>query len=151
VQPVIVVLQQEIGISHVLASRQFCLKGAKMLYDLSAERVDVKVVAALVGLRNGQRAFAETVSERLNCIDYGADGYANLIRVPGYRGEVVCDPQRSFGRPIFVKGGARVEDVMARFQTGESIKELTEEFGVSLPALEDAVQIVTRRNVGPLP
>ena len=46
--------------------------------------------------------------------------------LPGYRSEVVCDPMRSFGRPIFVRTGVCVDDLIARFQTGESIEGLTE-------------------------
>ena len=61
------------------------------------------------------------------------------------RSEVVCDPTRSFGRPISVRGGTRVDDVISRFQTGESIEELTEEFGVSVADIEDALRVASRR------
>jgi uncharacterized protein (DUF433 family) len=96
-------------------------------------------------VRNGQHVFVEAVRSYLQRIQYGTDGYAELIRVPGYRSEVVCDPHRSFGRPIFVHGGIRVDEVIARFQTGESIDELTEEFGVSVADVEDALRVASRR------
>lgn len=89
--------------------------------------------------------FVDVVREQLKRIEFAADGYATLIHVPGYRSDVACDPLRSFGRPIFVHGGTRVDDVLSRFQTGESIEELTEEFGVSVADIEDALRVASRR------
>jgi uncharacterized protein (DUF433 family) len=145
VRPAIAALEREIGIDHALASRLLYSDGAEVLYDFSAEQVDVDVVASLVVVRNGQRVFVDVIREQLQRIEFGRDGYANLIHVPGYRSEVVCDPLRSFGRPIFVHGGTRVDDVIARFRTGDSIEELTEEFGVSFADIEDALRVASRR------
>lgn len=45
---------------------------------------------------------------------YDAEGYVSLIRLPLYRrAEIVVDPARGFGQPIFARGGARVADVLA--------------------------------------
>lgn len=145
VRPVVAVLQRHIGIAHALASRQLCTDGAEILYGFSADTVDADVVSSLVVGRNGQRVFLDAVREQLDRIEFGPDGYANLVHVSGYRGSVVCDPLRSFGRPIFVHGGTRVDDVIARFQSGDSIEELTEEFGVSLIDIEDALRVASRR------
>jgi uncharacterized protein (DUF433 family) len=145
IRPAIAALEREIRVEHALASRQLYTDGAEVLYDFGPDRVDVEVVASLVVVRNGQRVFVDVVREQLKRIQFGADGYANLIHVPGYRSKVVCDPLRSFGRPIFVHGGTRVDDVIGRFQTGDSIEELTEEFGVSFADVEDALRVASRR------
>jgi uncharacterized protein (DUF433 family) len=145
VRPVVAVLQRDIGIAHALASHQLCTDGAEILYGFSADTVDADVVSSLVVGRNGQRVFVDAVRQQLDRIEFGPDGYANLIHVSGYRGSVVCDPLRSFGRPIFVHGGTRVDEVISRFQTGDSIEELTEEFGVSLLDVEDALRVASRR------
>ena len=53
-------------------------------------------------MRNNQRVFAPLILDYLERIEYGPDGYARLIRLPEYRyAEVVADPERSFGQPIF--------------------------------------------------
>ncbi|MBI2705471.1 MAG: DUF433 domain-containing protein [Actinobacteria bacterium] len=79
-------------------------------------------------------------------MDYGPDGYASLIRVPAYEhAEVVADPTRSFGAPIFERGGAPVDDVLQRFWTGESLEELSAEFGVPLDQLEDVLRVASRQ------
>lgn len=71
-----------------------------------------------------RECFTEAIREYLLRIEYGSDGYAKLIRVPAYREtEVVVDPSRSFGAPIFERGGSRVDDVLLRFWTGESLDE----------------------------
>ena len=145
VRPALAALEGEMGIGHALASRQLYTDGAEVLYDFGADKVDPEVVASLVVVRNGQRVFVDVVRKQLKRIEFGADGYATLLRVPGYRSDVVCDPTRSFGRPIFVRGGARVDDVISRFQTGDSIEDLTQEFGVGVADIEDALRVASRR------
>ena len=145
VRPALAALERELGIGHALASRKLYTDGAELLYDFTADQIARDVVSSLVVVRNGQHVFVDVVREQLQRIEFAADGYATLLHVPGYRSEVVCDPMRSFGRPIFVRGGARVDDLIARFQTGESIEELTEEFGVSVADVEDALRVASRR------
>lgn len=79
-------------------------------------------------------------------IRYAADGYVEPIRVPAYEhAEVVADPTRSFGAPIFERGAVRVGDVLERFWAGESIEELNREFGVPVEQLEDVLRVASRR------
>lgn len=145
VRPALAALEREMGIEHALASSRLYADGAEVLFDFgTSERVDPSVVEQLVVVRNGQRVFVEVVADYLQRIEYGTDGYATLIHAPGYR-DVVCDPHRSFGRPIFSRGGVRVDEVLARFQTGESIDELTGEFGVTVGDVEDALRVASRR------
>ena len=124
----------EIGLEHTLASSRLYSDGAEVLFDLAEANEGspaAGVAKELVVIRSGQRVFTEVVSDYLTRIEYGADGYASLIHLPGYRTrEVVADPQRSFGQPIFVNGGARVADVIDQFQAGESLNDLADDFGV---------------------
>ena len=53
------------------------------------------------------------------------------------------DPTRSSGAPIFVTGGYRVEDIVHRFWAGESMSELTQEFGVPVDHIEDAIRVAS--------
>lgn len=147
VRPALAVLQRELGIHHALASRRLYTDGAEVLFDYGASSAaDAGVVGQLVVVGNGQRMFAEVMANYLQRVDYDpADGYATQIRIPAYGGEVVCVPRRSFGRAIFVRGGARVADVLGRFQTGESLDDLSDEFGVPRADLEDALRAASRR------
>ena len=73
------------------------------------------------------------------------DGYAKIVHPPVYASAgVVCDPDRSFGRAIFVRGAVRVDDVLDRFQAGESLTELSDDFGVPISDIEDALRVASR-------
>ena len=123
--------------------------GAEVLYDYGQHqprRDESSAVGELVVVRNGQRVFTDVVAAYLQRIEYGADGFARLIRVPAYeRADVVADPTRSFGAPTFERGGARVNDVLERFWAGDSLDELVEEFGVPRSQLEDVLRVSSRR------
>lgn len=149
VRPALAELERTIGIQHALASRRLFTDGAELLFDFAAQHADTdegKSVRDLVVVRNGQRVFAEVIDEYLQRIQYAADGYPELIKVPRYGdAQVIADPRRSFGDPIFERGGARVKDVLERFWAGESIDDLTEEFGVPADQLEEVLRAASRR------
>jgi len=90
--------------------------------------------------------FREVIAEYVRRIDYAPDGYAQLVRLPAYeRADVVVDPTRSFGQPIFARGAARVSDVLERFWAGDDIRTLSVEFGVPTVEIEDALRAASRR------
>ena len=149
IRPALIELQKEIGVKHALASRKLFTDGAELLFDFSEDQHNTpegRAAHDLVVVRNGQRVFVDVISEYLQRIQYGADGYPELIRVPAYRhAAVVVDPRRAFGAPIFERGGARVEDVLERFWADESMDELAEEFGVPVDQLEDVLRVASRQ------
>jgi uncharacterized protein (DUF433 family) len=149
VRPALLTLQDELGLDHALASRKLYTDGAELLFDYGERRRDTpegRSVLNLVVVRSGQRVFTEVIEAYLRRIDYAKDGYPRLIRVPAYEhAEVVVDPARAFGAPVFERGGARVEDVLGRFWAGESLDELSDEFGVPADHLEDVVRVASRR------
>jgi len=149
IRPALLALQETIGIEHALASKRLYSDGAEVLYDFAVSNATSSAAAPardLVVLRSGQQVFTEVVADYLKRIEYGPDGYARLLRLPGYqREQVVADPRRSFGQPMFVTGGAKVSDVIDRFQAGESLPSLAADFGVPIEDLEDALRVASRR------
>ena len=149
VRPALKEIQRQIGLKHALASRRLYTDGAELLFDYAQQHPTKgpgPTTKDLVVVRNGQRVFATVIEQYLQRIQYGPDGYATVIRIPAYRSaEVVADPGRSFGAPIFERGGARVSDVLERFWVGESLEDLSEEFGVPPKQLEDVVRAASRR------
>ena len=99
----------------------------------------------LVVVRNNQRVFTEVVELYLQRIEFAADGYAQLIRLPQNRiSEVTIDPDHAFGRPRFVHGGSAVDNVIDLFRAGEPVDAVAEEFGLSRREVEDAIRVATR-------
>lgn len=145
IRPAIDQLQKELGIPHVLASKSLYTDGAEVIYDYAEQAGDTpegKSARELVVVRNNQRVFHEVVADYLRRIEFGDDEWAQLIHLPHYRtADVVVDPDRSFGIPIFASGGARVEVVLSRFKAGESPSSLTEEFGIPTDELFDALRV----------
>jgi uncharacterized protein (DUF433 family) len=52
---------------------------------------------------------------------------------------MTVDPDHSFGRPRFTRGGAAVDDVIDLFRAGEPAGE----FGPSRDEVEDAIRVAT--------
>jgi uncharacterized protein (DUF433 family) len=148
IRPALDWLRSELGLEHVLASRKLFTDGAEVLYDFAESQGDTpegQTARQLVVVRRGQHVFAEVIDAYLKRVEFDVDDYARLIRLPGYTAaEVVADPSRGFGQPIFVHGGARVEDVLGTFQAGVPLKAVAAEYGVPESELEDALRVATR-------
>jgi uncharacterized protein (DUF433 family) len=139
IRPALERLSQEVGIEHALASRRLSTDGAEVLYNY-AESVGVE---DLVVVRSRQRIFTDLIRDSLRLIEYADDGYAQTLRLPEYRrSEVVIDPRRGSGQPIFSHGAARLSDVLALFQAGEDLKNVATEFRVPPEEVEDALRVV---------
>jgi uncharacterized protein (DUF433 family) len=148
IRPAITALARELGLEHALASRRLYTDGAEVLYDYARHAGDTpegESARELVVVRNNQRVFAEVVDLYLQRIDFAADGYAQLIRLPQYRvADVTVDPDHGFGRPRFAAGGATVDDVIDLFRAGEPVDVVAGEFGLSRDDVEDAIRVATR-------
>jgi uncharacterized protein (DUF433 family) len=148
IRPALEQLDAQFGLAHALASRRLYTDGAEILFDYAEATADpglVRAAAELVVVRNGQRVFNEIVAAYLQRLDFDDDGYVRLIRLPAYRtAELVVDPTRGFGQPIFARGGARLEDALALFRAGEPLDVVADEYGIPAEQLEDGVRIATR-------
>jgi len=148
IRPALARLDEELGLQHALASSRLYTDGAEVLYDYGETGEDEEAARAareLVVVRSDQRVFNEVVEAYLRRLEFADDGYVQLIRLPAYEvAEVVVDPDRGFGQPIFARGGARLEDALALFRAGEPLDVVAEEYGVPRAELEDAVRIATR-------
>ncbi len=149
IRPALAQLEKGLGLQYALASRRLYSDGAELLFDYSESHPDsqvARVTRQLVVVRNNQHVFSDVIEEYLQRFEYAPDGYVKLIQVPGYeQAEIVVDPHRSSGAPIFARGGCRVKDVLYRYRAGETVQELTMEFGVPASHVEDAIRVASRR------
>lgn len=144
IRPAVEVLAKEIGVEHALASKRLFTDGAEVLFDYANKRGEREVLE-LVVVRTQQRQFSGVVNDYLKRIHYGGDGWADSVRLPTYaNAEVVVDPRVAFGLPLVVHGGARVEDLVDRFQAGDSVNEIATDFSVPPDQVEDVIRVATR-------
>lgn len=133
---------------HALASRHLRTDGAEVLWDFGHQdgefAADAGAVAdALVMVpRSGQYVFQPAIDQYLRRVAFDDGDFASAIRLPRY-GDVgvVVDPRRSFGRPYFLNGGARVEDVLGPVRAGDPIEDVARDHGVPLDDLRDALAL----------
>lgn len=146
IRQTIPVLERQIGISHALASRRLYTDGAVILYDFALEApVDDDAKQELAGLTrvlDGQRVFAEVVRDYLRRMTYSDDGWASELVLPyGERDLLRVRADRAAGRPVFVRGGAPLAAVVARWRAGDRMADLAADYEVPADDLEDALRV----------
>ncbi len=140
-------LAVDVGVPHALASGHLYSDGVELLYEY-AEREGEEVIRSLTEVRSGQRVLRPVLEQYLKLITWDAEAWPRTLQLPGFaRAEVIADPHRAFGRPVFRHGGARVEDVVDRFFGGDEIGEIAEDFGVPVGECLEAVRVIGRSRV----
>lgn len=142
IRPAVARLSAEFGLDHALASQRIYTDAAELLFEYATSSDDD---ALLTVVRTGQEQLAEVIRGDLRRISYDDDGWAERLLLPAYAtAEVVVDPERAFGQPLVVHGGARVEDLVDRFRAGDGVTEIAADFGVPRGDVEDVIRVATR-------
>ena len=146
IRPSIDWLVENVG-PHALASEDLFTDGAEVLWRFAQESgegsPDDQVVKGLVVPRSGQYVFKEIVEHYLKQITFDDDKFAATIRLPQYgEANVVLDPQRGYGQPVFDRSGVRVSDVLGPLQAGATFHEVAEDYGVTEAELVDALDAI---------
>ncbi len=145
IRPSIDWLLKEVG-PHALASKDLYTDGAEVLWNFAQRSgegsPDDELVKRLIVPRSGQYVFKELVQHYLKQVSFGKDNYASLIRLPQYQhANVVLDPRRSYGQPVFGNSGVKVADALGPLMAGESFDAVSEDYGVPVSDLRDALDL----------
>ena len=132
-------LRKKFHTEHPLAERNIETDG----YSLFIEHMGLKLSAA-----GGQIAIPEVVSLYLRRVERDPRGPARFypfttwVKCPSL---IVMSPFVDFGRPVI--SGTRVETVMIRerFDAGESVRALADDYDVSEEAIEEALRCEPER------
>jgi uncharacterized protein (DUF433 family) len=129
-----------------LGSRAAVISRCRVNESRSRGREEVGVTAhgdkqlrLLTVVRSGQRVFHEVIERYLARITYEGGWAARLILPITEEPLIVADPERAFGQPIFIHGGARLADVRGRVGAGEDEAAVAEDYGVPLEDVRAAV------------
>ncbi|WP_370324924.1 DUF433 domain-containing protein [Euzebya sp.] len=142
------VLEEEVGLDHALASRRLYSDGAVILYDyVVSGAVDTEAAEDLAGLTrvvDNQLVFADVVRDYLRRITYGDDGLASALSLPYGDDDLLrIRPEQAGGRPLFVRGRAPLDAVLARWRAGERMADIAKDFQIPRDDLEDAIRVAS--------
>ena len=128
-------VEQKLEIPHALASVKFETDGVDLFVD--------HVGAFLNVTRGGQLAIRRLLEEFLHRVEYDDAGGAVLLYPflsPGsVERAVSISPLVSFGRPVIDGTRIPTEILAERYDAGESLESLAEDYGQSREAIEKAI------------
>jgi uncharacterized protein (DUF433 family) len=132
---------------HALASQDLFTDGAEVLWRFAQESgegsPDDQVVKGLIIPRSGQYVFKDIVEHYLQQISFADDKFASMIRLPQYGdANVVLDPRRGYGQPVFDASGVRVVDALGPLRAGATFKAVADDYGVTEVQLRDALDAI---------
>nr|MBA2601362.1 DUF433 domain-containing protein [Actinomycetota bacterium] len=122
---------EEHELDQALASKHLYADGAEILYDYARAHGD-KQLRLLTVVRTGQWFFHDVIERYLSRIQYVDEWAAGLTLPTTDEPILLADPERAFGQPVFVHGGARVADVKSRVEAGEPTQAVADDYGVPL-------------------
>lgn len=140
IRPALDRLREELGVEHALASQRLHTDGTELLLEMANAATPDSEPEYMV-VRNNQGVLAEAIKDHLRHITFGESGYAEVIRLPRFgTADVIVDPRLGFGRPVFEHTGVAIEAVLDRFDAGESIISLADDFAVEPATIEQLIR-----------
>jgi uncharacterized protein (DUF433 family) len=131
-------LQRHFGSKHPLAEERFATDGL----DLFVQKYGQLINAS----RDGQLGMKEILEAYLKRVERDPKGVALRLypftrkRTPDEPKSVVIDPFISFGKPILAGTGIPTSIVAERYKAGESVSELSSDYGRSDLDIEEAIR-----------
>lgn len=131
-------LRNQFGSKHPLAEERFATDGL----DLFVQKYGQLINAS----RAGQLGMKELLETYLRRVDRDAKGVALRLypftrkRAPNEPKSVVIDPFISFGKPVLAGSGISTAIVAERYKAGESVSQLSADYGRSDLDIEEAIR-----------
>ena len=120
---------------------------ADQKFETDGSNLFVQKYGQLINLsQEGQLAMRSVLAAHLRRIERDASGLAARLylfirkRQPDEPKVVVVDPYVSFGRPVLVGTGIATAVIAERFEAGESIEELADDYGRQPCEIEEAIR-----------
>ncbi|MEO3791300.1 hypothetical protein ABGB14_13940 [Nonomuraea sp. B10E15] len=115
IRPALERLQREFG-EYVLVAPELATDGIDVLWDFSRTSPEGE---GLIGGSAGQQVIREIVTDYLQYLVRAEDGYPAMLRLRHWTpSNIIVDPLRAFGQPIFEESRTRVADVAAMVRAG---------------------------------
>ena len=130
-------LAQRFNVEYPLTEYRFKTEGFHVLIDLAQFEHDEEL-RLVVADKGGQLAWEDLMEDRLLEFDYENDGIAIKWHPAGRHSLVVIDPRVAFGAPNV--SGIPTWVLKGRYNAGETITDVIEDFQLEATAVRDAWQ-----------
>lgn len=130
-------LAQRFNVEYPLTEYRFKTEGFHVLLDLSQFEHDEEL-RLVVADKGGQLAWEDLMEDRLLEFDYEDGGIAIKWHPAGRQSLVVIDPRVAFGAPNVT--GIPTWVLKGRYNAGETIADIIEDFQLEATAVRDAWQ-----------
>lgn len=119
---------------HPLADHDFQTNGVDLFVEKFGEVLNIS--------RDGQIEIKQLIEASLRCVERDDKGIPIKLYLPRdqQRSCVVIDPNRGFGRPVLDGSGVRTEVVVERFNAGEAIASLADDYALEVNVIEDIIR-----------
>jgi uncharacterized protein (DUF433 family) len=131
-------LQNQFGSKHPLAEERFTTDGLDLFVHKYGQLINAS--------RAGQLGMKELLETYLKRVERDAKGVALRLypftrkRAPNEPRSVVIDPFVSFGKPVLAGTGIPTSIVAERYKAGESVRQLSSDYGRSDLDIEEAIR-----------
>lgn len=128
------IVRAEFEDPYALASKRIATDGVAVFVRLADD--------SLVHARDKQGAIREVLDGYLRYIDWADDGSPMRLRLSQYPtgADVVIDPRFGWGAPVLARNKVKVDDLVALWRSGESIKLVADEYDLTESAVEDVLR-----------
>ena len=138
-------VRNQLGADRPLIDRHFMTNGVDLFVAQATKLLNVS--------RQGQEALRGEFEQALARLE--RDGKGNPVRLFPYSRSsglsaeqpksVVIDPRLSFGRPVLTGVAVPTEVIFDRFSAGDSLEEMSKDYGVDEKELQEALRFEQRR------
>lgn len=136
---VVVAAQTLIGDTHPFSTSRFKTDGRRLYLEVLRSTNEPELIEVL----SGQHAFHSIISAGLKDVQFDG-GVASLWTPEAGRGEVILDPDRSFGQPILRTSGVPTATIRMLSQAGRTFKQIANDFEIPEKAVRSAIAFEER-------
>lgn len=126
--------QSLIGDSHPFSTSSFKTDGKRLYLEVLRNTNEPDLIEVL----SGQHAFHSIISVGLKDVEF-EQGVASLWLPESGRGDVVLDPDRSFGHPVLRESGVPTAAIKRMWEVGRSVREIARDFEIAERAVRSAI------------
>jgi len=120
------------------AEYKFKTDGVELIVEYADIEPNTGIDKLLYASRGGQLGWKEVLDRRLREFEYEDGGVVIRWRVNGENSDVIIDPRVSFGTPSI--NGTATWAIKGRWNAGESIGDIVEDFGLQADEIVEALK-----------